>query len=125
MDLHPGRETRRPRHSGACGCHTGTARPAEIISLLAAIHGLTARESEVLGHVLAGKTRVEIAHRLFVSPYTVQDHLKSIYAKTGVNSRQELVAHLFFTHYLPRYGAPVGPDGWFAGGERETNKDRG
>ncbi|MFD7008995.1 helix-turn-helix transcriptional regulator [Rhodococcus jostii] len=90
------------------------AGPAEIISLLAAIHGLTAREAEVLGHVLAGQTRVEVAHRLFVSPYTVQDHLKSIYAKIGVNSRQELVAQLFFTHYLPRYDTPVGPDGWFA-----------
>lgn len=91
------------------------AGPAEIVSLLAAIHGLTPREAEVLGHILAGKTRIEVAHRLFVSPYTVQDHLKSIYAKVGVNSRQELVAQMFFTHYLPRYDSPVGPDGWFAG----------
>ncbi|KAF0963713.1 MULTISPECIES: helix-turn-helix transcriptional regulator [Rhodococcus] len=90
------------------------AGPAEIVSLLTALHGLTAREAEVLEQVLAGRTRVEIAHRLFVSPYTVQDHLKSIYAKTGVNSRQELVAQLFFTHYLPVYDSPVGPDGWFA-----------
>ncbi|RVW08371.1 LuxR family transcriptional regulator [Prescottella agglutinans] len=90
------------------------AGPGEIVSLLAAIHGLTAREAEVLDHILAGMTRVEVAHRLFVSPYTVQDHLKSIYAKIGVNSRQELVAQLFFAHYLPRFNSPVGPDGWFA-----------
>lgn len=97
------------------------AGPAEIVSLLAAIHRLTAREAEVLGHVLAGQTRVEVAHQLFVSPYTVQDHLKSIYAKVGVNSRQELVAQLFFTHYLPRYETPVGPGGWFAGaGSRDA-----
>ena len=91
------------------------AGPAEVLSLLTAIHGLTERETAVLGRVLLGETRVEIGQRLFISPYTVQDHLKSIYAKTGVNSRQELVARLFYTHYLPRYGEPVGPGGWFAG----------
>lgn len=100
------------------------AGPAEIISLLAAIHGLTAREAEVLEHVLVGRTRVEIAHQLFVSPYTVQDHLKSIYAKIGVNSRQELVAQLFFTHYLPKYDTPVGPGGWFAGAETRDDPCR-
>lgn len=91
------------------------AGPAEVISLLTAIHALTERETAVLGRVLLGETRVEIGQRLFISPYTVQDHLKSIYAKTGVNSRQELVAQLFYTHYLPHYGEPVGPGGWFAG----------
>ncbi|MGW5151813.1 helix-turn-helix transcriptional regulator [Rhodococcus koreensis] len=91
------------------------AGPPEVLSLLTALHGLTEREAAVLGRVLLGETRVEIGRRLFISPYTVQDHLKSIYAKTGVNSRQELVAQLFYTHYLPRYGEPVGPDGWFTG----------
>ncbi|CAM3017972.1 LuxR C-terminal-related transcriptional regulator [Prescottella defluvii] len=70
------------------------AGPSEIAPLLAAVHGLTAREAEVLDHILAGETRVEVARQLFVSPYTVQDHLKSIYAKIGVGSRQELVAQL-------------------------------
>ncbi len=91
-----------------------SARPAEVLTLLAALHGLTEREVDVLGHVLAGETRVEIGRRLFISPYTAADHLKSIYAKTGVSSRQELVAHLFFSYYLPRFGAPAGPDGGFA-----------
>ncbi|MGW5151808.1 LuxR C-terminal-related transcriptional regulator [Rhodococcus koreensis] len=100
------------------------AGPGEIVSLLTALHGLTPREAEVLGHVLAGETRVEIAHRLFVSPYTVQDHLKSIYAKVGVNSRLELVAQLFFTHYLPKYDTPVGPGGWFAGAETRDDPCR-
>ena len=77
-----------------------------------------AREAEVLGHVLACETRAEIGQRMFISPYTVQDHLKSIYAKLGVNSRQELVAHLFFAHHLPHFGAPVGPDGSFVGAAR-------
>lgn len=101
------------------------AGPAEVLSLLTAIHGLTEREAAVLGRVLLGETRVEIGQRLFISPYTVQDHLKSIYAKTGVNSRQELVAQLFYTHYLPRYGEPVGPGGWFAGDTARDHQSPG
>ncbi|MGW0025523.1 helix-turn-helix transcriptional regulator [Rhodococcus sp. NPDC003383] len=94
------------------------AHPAQIVALVTDLYRLTAREAEVLGHVLACETRAEIGQRMFISPYTVQDHLKSIYAKLGVNSRQELVAHLFFAHHLPHFGAPVGPDGSFVGAAR-------
>lgn len=90
------------------------ARPPEVVSLVAAVHGLTARESDVLAEVLAGRSREAVARALHLSPYTVQDHLKSIFAKTGVNSRQDLVSQLVFDQYLPRLNAPVGPHGWFA-----------
>jgi hypothetical protein len=53
---------------------------------------------------------------LRLSPYTVQDHLKSVFAKLGVHSRRGVAATLFFQHYAPRLQArvPLASDGWFS-----------
>jgi DNA-binding NarL/FixJ family response regulator len=66
--------------------------------------------------VARGLSTSAIAGRLYLSPYTVQDHLKSIFEKAGVGMRGGLVARLFFEHYAPRLtsGAPIQPDGWFS-----------
>jgi DNA-binding CsgD family transcriptional regulator len=63
-------------------------------ALLLAAYGLTAREREVWREVQLGRSTVEIARRLSISPYTVQDHLKAVFGKVGVHSRGELVERL-------------------------------
>lgn len=69
---------------------------------LVAVYNLTPREREMVELVAAGLSTKEIAGRLFVTPYTVQDHLKKILEKMGVTSRRELMALVF------RHGSPVG-----------------
>ncbi|MEV6238269.1 helix-turn-helix transcriptional regulator [Lentzea sp. NPDC051838] len=66
----------------------------ELAGLLLKAYGVTAREQDICHEVLAGQSTAEIAARLDISPYTVQDHLKSLFAKFGVRSRAELVAKL-------------------------------
>ncbi len=74
-----------------------TIEPAtgdQLIGLLLMAYGLTSRERAICREVISGHSTVGIAGHLFISPHTVQDHLKSVFAKVGVRSRGELVARL-------------------------------
>lgn len=90
-------------------------RPLELAELIADAYGLTAREREVVRLLAMGHSRAQIARLLVVSAHTVDDHVKRAFAKTGVRSRAELAAKLFFDQNLPRMraGIPVGGSGWF------------
>lgn len=79
-------------------------------------HGVTAREREIATLLAHGLTNPEIATRLVLSLYTVQDHIKNLFEKTGVSSRQELVARIFLDDYLPQLAqrTPLTSSGGFA-----------
>jgi DNA-binding CsgD family transcriptional regulator len=79
------------------------AAPQDVAPVIALSYGLTERECEVAMQCVQGRATKEIARELGLSPYTVQDHLKSIFAKTGVRSRGELVGRVFLDHYAPRW----------------------
>ena len=55
---------------------------------------LTPRELDVVRLLLANGRVVSIAEELGVSPYTVRNHLRSIYGKLGVHSQVELIREL-------------------------------
>lgn len=78
------------------------AHPGRIAPLLMSAYGLTEREQDVTRSVLRGDSTAQVAERLSVSPHTVQQHLKTVFEKTGVRSRRELVGKVFFSHYEPR-----------------------
>ncbi|MBQ6585555.1 MAG: LuxR family transcriptional regulator [Coriobacteriales bacterium] len=52
---------------------------------------LSAREIEVFTLLAQGRDPVRIQDTLFISYNTVRNHIKSIYRKLGVHSRQELL----------------------------------
>ncbi|HYF80372.1 MAG TPA: LuxR C-terminal-related transcriptional regulator [Symbiobacteriaceae bacterium] len=71
------------------------ARSQERFPRLVATYNLTPRERTMVEMVAAGLSTKEIASQLYVTNYTVQDHLKHIFAKLNVTSRRELMALLF------------------------------
>ena len=80
-----------------------TTGPGGRVSLFARACGLTARETELLDDVVTGAGTRDIARLMFVSEHTVQDHLKSIFAKTSSRTRRTLAARVLGT--LPRRAA--------------------
>jgi DNA-binding CsgD family transcriptional regulator len=56
---------------------------------------LSAREREVLGQVLQGKSNREIAEQLIISEHTVKNHMTNIFQKLGVTDRAQAIAMVY------------------------------
>jgi DNA-binding CsgD family transcriptional regulator len=67
---------------------------ADRIDLYARAFGLSPRERELIVKLVAGADTRALARQLGVSAHTVQDHLKSIFAKCATRSRHELVTQV-------------------------------
>ena len=101
-----------PLAGGADGRVAVIIQPApasEVAPLVALAYGLTSRECEIARLCMQGTSTKKMAHALNVSPYTIQDHLKSIFAKTGVRTRGELVGQVFLEHYIPLWEPTTNP----------------
>jgi DNA-binding CsgD family transcriptional regulator/tetratricopeptide (TPR) repeat protein len=55
---------------------------------------LTSQESQIVRQAVAGRSNPEIAAALFLSPRTVEWHLRKVFGKLGISSRRELAAAL-------------------------------
>lgn len=66
----------------------------EVFELLCRAYELTPRERELVRLVVGGLRTQRLAERLFITPYTVKDHLKAVFQKVGVRSRGELVGRM-------------------------------
>jgi DNA-binding CsgD family transcriptional regulator len=80
---------------GGVRCLLQLHRPPEI-------EALSPREGQIARMVADGRTNRAIATALEISLWTVSTHLRRIFAKLGVGSRAEMVAHLYGRPGLPQ-----------------------
>jgi DNA-binding CsgD family transcriptional regulator/GAF domain-containing protein len=88
-------------HAAVAGDDTGavavTVQPApgpQMTTLVMRGLGFSDGERQVCELLLDGRSTKQIAEQLSISPWTVQDRLKTVFAKADVRSRRELVARL-------------------------------
>ena len=89
-------EAIRTAHRGGAPMNAFVARRVldtfSRVSQPASDFGLTRREREILELIVEECTQNEMAERLFLSPHTVDTHLRNIYSKLHVRTRAGAVA---------------------------------
>ena len=79
--------------------------PAELAPILMMAYGLTPREREIACLTCRGRSTEQMSAELHITANTVQQHLTSVFDKTGVRSRRELVFTFMQDQYMPRLAA--------------------
>ncbi|MFF4691351.1 LuxR C-terminal-related transcriptional regulator [Streptomyces sp. NPDC001307] len=82
------------------------SRPASLAALVLNGYGLSPRERQIAQLVILGRTYAEIATSLHIQEQTVNDHMRKVFAKTGVGNRVELCTEMFTRHHLPVIANP-------------------
>ena len=105
----------RPGQSRQIAVIIEPATAVEVAEVIMRAYGLTERERTVTKLVCQGHSTAQMAAELWITTNTVQDHLKSIFDKTGVRSRREIMARIMREHYLPGMGQAraIGLTGYF------------
>ena len=78
-----------PRAEAACAPENASF--SDDLEAFASDYGLTRREAEVVPYIYKGRSAKVIAGTLCVSESTVRTHIRRIYEKTEVHSKQELI----------------------------------
>ncbi|WP_344292508.1 helix-turn-helix transcriptional regulator, partial [Streptomyces synnematoformans] len=105
-----------------CGAQRDTARVQRKLRRLGAPHprplgahrprsgweSLTGAELRVVRAIVDGRTNREAAGMLFLSPHTVDSHLRRVFAKLDINSRVELTKQ-FLAHEAVAPGGATAP----------------
>jgi DNA-binding CsgD family transcriptional regulator len=79
--------------------------PAELAPVLMLAYGLTPREREIACLACRGRSTKQISAELHIATNTVQQHLTSVFDKTDVRSRRELVTTFTQYQWMPRVAA--------------------
>ena len=91
----------RPGHPSEMIIIIEPAGPKEITWIKATAYGLSGREKEVVDLVVRGASTKQIAATLYISEYTVQDHMSNIFDKVGERGRKALMKRLFYDNLYP------------------------
>ena len=95
LALHAARTEQRPKYESGTMIVIEPAGAREVAWLRTSAYGLTDREREVVDLVVRGFSTKEICKTLYISEYTVQEHLSNVFDKVGARGRRALVKRLY------------------------------
>ena len=101
LTFHGARTEPRPGRRDETMVIIEPTRPQELAWLRVSAYGLSEREREVVDLVVQGASTKEISKTLYISEYTVQDHLSNAFDKVEVRGRRALIKRLFFDNLYP------------------------